>query len=38
MTLLQTHPNETMTIEGDDWHALRLRNIGGSEIMKHVGG
>lgn len=26
------HPNETMTIEGDGWHALRLRNIGGSEI------
>lgn len=32
MTLLPAYPNETHTIEGDDWHELRLRNIGGSEI------
>ena len=32
MTDVKLHPNETMTIEGDDWHELRLRNIGGSEI------
>lgn len=25
-------PNEEMTIEGVDWHELRLKNIGGSEI------
>lgn len=25
-------PNEEMTIEGADWHELRLQNIGGSEI------
>lgn len=24
--------NETMTIEGADWHELRLQNIGGSEV------
>lgn len=30
--MTKLYPNETMTIEGDDWHELRLRNIGGSEI------
>lgn len=32
MPLLHTYSNETHTIEGDDWHELRLKNIGGSEI------
>lgn len=30
--MLKQYPNETFTIEGDDWHELRSKNIGGSEI------